>query len=102
MSIQKLHVPDKGVCLVVFSVPNTVVENIEKIALVGDFNNWDQKANLMKKTRKGDYTCKVELSVGTNYQFRYLINESNWVNEQDADGYSETPYPETLNSIVSL
>jgi hypothetical protein len=44
----------------------------------------------------------VELKKGCSYQFRYLLGQSQWENDPDADGYLPTPFEDSQNSVVSL
>jgi hypothetical protein len=46
MAIKKEYSKDKSVCKVTFSLPREVAMQFDEIAIVGDFNNWDPKANL--------------------------------------------------------
>ncbi len=100
MSIQKRFLTDKGVCRVTFSLPKSIVEHANKIAVVGDFNGWCAEKNLMKKTKSGKFESAVDLPLGKHYQFRYLIDDDKWESDMEADGLSETPYKETFNSVV--
>jgi hypothetical protein len=38
MSIKKKFFPEKGICRVVFTLPETVTNQAIKVAIVGDFN----------------------------------------------------------------
>ena len=40
MSIKKTFFPEKGVCRVIFSLPDSLVDHVKKVAIVGDFNDW--------------------------------------------------------------
>ncbi len=100
MSIQKQFLPEKGVCRVIFTLPESVVDHANKVAVVGDFNNWQTEKNLMKKNKTGRFTCTLELPIGRDYQFRYLIDKYNWESEWDADALAPTPYEETYNSVI--
>lgn len=89
----------KPVCQVTFSLPAAVQG--ETVYLVGDFNNWDEAATPMKKNAKtGDFTAKLDLELGKEYQFRYLVNGTEWHNDWEADKYVPNPYSGD-NSVVS-
>ena len=68
--------------------------------LVGEFNGWDIWANPMKKSRDGSFKATLNLEAGREYQFRYLVDESVWENDWDADRYLPTPYGSSENSVV--
>jgi len=100
MSIQKKFNVKHGVCRVVFTLPKTVVDHAQQVAVVGDFNNWQQDKNLMKKNKSGTFQCSLDLPIGKDYQFRYLIDKYTWESDWDADALAETPYEETYNSVI--
>jgi 1,4-alpha-glucan branching enzyme len=50
-----------------------------EIFLVGDFNNWDTSANLMKKDKTGIWKATVSLRPG-RYEYRFLV-DGNWAND---------------------
>jgi 1,4-alpha-glucan branching enzyme len=100
MSITKTFFPGKGVCRVVFTLPDYLVDHVKKVNLVGDFNDWHPEMHPMKKIRKGNFKYTLELPLGKDYQFRYLIDGHRWENDWEADGLTPTPYEEEFNSIV--
>ena len=59
----------------------------DALSLFGDFNNWDTNALEMKKLKTGEFTCLIELEKGKTYEFRYLVNGKDWVNDLEADSY---------------
>ena len=81
-------------------LPKEATNRSESICVVGDFNNWDIHANPMTKTKNEDWTTRLELERGKEYQFRYLIDESIWENDWDADRYVKSCYSDCDNSMV--
>ncbi len=73
----------KGICQVTFSVPTEA--GGQKAFLVGEFNNWDQHATPMKRAAAGNLAVTLNLPTGKEYRFRYLLNESRWENDAQAD-----------------
>jgi 1,4-alpha-glucan branching enzyme len=51
----------------------------QKVYLAGNFNNWDTRANLMKKDKKGIWKTIVSLKPG-RYEYRFLV-DGNWEND---------------------
>jgi 1,4-alpha-glucan branching enzyme len=102
MCILKKFIPNKGICRVTFTLPESVATNSEKVALVGDFNDWDTNKHLMKKIKDGRFICIVNLPMWKKYQFRYLLDDTRWENDWDKDGLAETPFTETFNSLLIL
>ncbi len=50
-----------------------------KVYLAGEFNNWDTRANLMKKDRKGIWKTTLSLKPG-RYEYRFF-RDGNWEND---------------------
>lgn len=95
--LKKQTLKTKPVCKVTFTLPEQI--KAETAFLVGDFNNWDEKATPMKKQKSG-FTITLELEKGKEYQFRYLVNGTEWHNDWDADKYVPNPFSGD-NSVVS-
>jgi len=101
MSIIKKIIIKKGVCRLKFVVTDTLVDHPKEAAVVGDFNNWDPRRGKMQKSKTGYFEKTIELPLGRDYQFRYLINKCHWENDWQADAYIPTPYGEDDNMILS-
>ena len=71
----------------------------ESVKLVGDFNGWNAEANPMKKNKSGLWKTDLKLDAG-EYQFRYLVNESEWLND-DATEVVPNSYGST-NSVANV
>jgi hypothetical protein len=54
----------------------------------------------MQKLENGDYTIAFSLQPGRANQFRYLVDESKWINDSNADKYVKSPYENIYNSVV--
>ena len=85
---------------VMFRLPEVAAHDAKRVCVVGDFNKWDTNANPMQKLENGDYTIAFNLESGREYQFRYLVDGSKWVNDSDADKYVKSPYMNIYNSVV--
>ncbi|NJP05640.1 MAG: glycoside hydrolase family 13 [Chloroflexaceae bacterium] len=70
----------------------------ETIHLVGDFNGWSVTATPMRLNEYG-WSVSLELDAGKAYQYRYLINGSEWYNDWRADRYEPNEYGGD-NSVV--
>lgn len=93
--IKKRFFKTKDEVEVTFEWPKGEVENI---ALAADFNQWEvTPMKLNRKTKM--YNYKVRLPKNQSFQFRYLINESLWENEPNADGYTQNNFGDD-NSIL--
>ena len=98
--IKKEYLKSRKTCKVTFRLPRIAATDAKSVCIVGDFNNWNLYANPMKKLKNGNYTITLELEPGREYQFRYLIDESKWENDWNADKYVKSPYGDSDNSVV--
>ncbi len=48
-----------------------------KVHLVGSFNNWNAKANPLKKDMRGTWTTQVDLKPG-KHEYKFLVDGSWW------------------------
>lgn len=85
-----------GKVRVTFAMPATVWA--DSIHVVGDFNNWDQRATPLRQSETGWMTT-LELDAGQSYQYRYLMNGDDWYNDWQADAYATNEYGGD-NSVV--
>lgn len=98
--VNKMLPETKNTISVKFRLPQAAASNSKNVYVVGDFNNWDTNASPMKKLENGDYSIKLDLEPGREYQFRYLIDGSRWENDRNADKYVRSPYGDCYNSVV--
>lgn len=102
MSLKKKYLKSKPVCKVSFSLPKDAAQSAKKVAIVGDFNEWNESANFMKKLKNGSFSSTIDLASGKEYQFRYLIDGKVWENDWVADGYATNAYAGEENSVVAV
>jgi 1,4-alpha-glucan branching enzyme len=102
MSIQKKFLKSKPVCKVTFKISEKVSDGAENAYVVGEFNDWSTSATPMKRLKNGSFSATVDLAKNRSYQFRYLLGQSKWENDPEADGYLPTPYGDSQNSVISL
>jgi 1,4-alpha-glucan branching enzyme len=96
--LKKEYPKTKSMCKVTFYTPSEI--HAEVIYLVGDFNNWDEKQMPMQKLKDGRFKLTLELDKGRDYQFRYLVNGTDWHNDWEADKYVPNPFSGD-NSVVT-
>jgi 1,4-alpha-glucan branching enzyme len=97
--LKKQPLKSKPVCKVTFTLPEAI--KAETAFLVGDFNNWDEKSTPMKMVKKsGQFSITLDLETGREYQFRYLVNGTEWHNDWHADKYVPNPFSGD-NSVVT-
>jgi hypothetical protein len=42
----------------------------------------------------------LNLEIGREYQFRYLVDDKEWENDMEADKFVPTPYGDSENSVI--
>ena len=103
MSIKKQKVKDKSKTKVTFTIAKEIAKDFNKAVIVGDFNNWDQKVTPMKKSKKdGAFTKSIELDDNAEYEFRYLLDDNTWLNDEQADKHVPTYFLDSENSVIIL
>jgi 1,4-alpha-glucan branching enzyme len=96
MAIAKQYLKTKPVCKVTFTVP---AEEAKKVAVVGDFNDWNPKKSALKKLKNGTFKGSVDLPKESSYEFKYWIDGS-YVTEAEADGYQWNDYAGSENALL--
>jgi 1,4-alpha-glucan branching enzyme len=99
--IKKEMLDGKNTCKVTFTLDNGSVSEAKRVSLVGEFNDWDPSADPMKRTKGGGFSKSVKLDCGDRYQFRYVIDDSIWANDAEADDYVPSPFG-CDNSVVDV
>ena len=102
MSLKKQFLKSKPVCKVTFTLEAELVDGGKQVALLGEFNNWDPAESSMRKLKDGSFTKTLDLEVGHNYPFRYLVDGDRWVNDKEADQYTRSTVPGQQNCVVEL
>jgi len=103
MSIKKQYLKSKPVCKLSFRVTKEEAQGADTVKIVGEFNEWDKDAKPMKKLKSGDFTQTLNLETGKEYQFKYLVNDTTWTNESEADKMVPNGIVEgEFNSVIDL
>ncbi|WP_339136599.1 MAG: isoamylase early set domain-containing protein [Candidatus Electrothrix sp. GW3-4] len=95
----KNYTKTKKKCRVTFKYPNQ--EHAGSARLAGEFNHWSTTDTPMKRLKDGSFSVTISLIAGCSYTFRYVLDESIWVNDPEADEYVANEHGET-NSVVIL
>ena len=98
MSLNKKYLKSKPICKVTFKVLKNECNAAEKVAIAGDFNDWQETP--MKRLKSGDFSLTLDLPTEHAYQFRYRLNEVEWENDWHADAYVPSPVSLEENSVV--
>ncbi len=103
MSISKKYLKTKPICKVTFRIPPEIGNMHRKASLLGSFNNWNQSANRMRKLIKdGSFSVVVDLDINKEYEFKYLLDDEIWLNDDNPDKEVKTHFGDSSNSIVAV
>ncbi len=100
MSVKKQYLKSKDRCKVTFRIPKPAAPAAKTVHIVGEFNSWSTVKTPMKRLKSGEFTAVVELAAGREYQFRYLIDQTTWENDWEADRYVKSDFGDCENSVV--
>ncbi|MBX3241753.1 MAG: isoamylase early set domain-containing protein [Chitinophagaceae bacterium] len=95
--VQKTYFKTKDYCKVKFSVKP---ENAETVEILGLNSDWS-KAVAMNKKKDGSFAVDINLPKDSKHEFKYLVNEQEWINEPEADSEAPNIFGGT-NSIITL
>ena len=73
-----------------FTLPAAYVADATQGILLGEFNNWNTEEGIfLQKKEDGSMVAELSLTPGKTYQYRYLLNDGRWVNDDSSKAYSE-------------
>lgn len=102
MSIKKQFLKSRPVCKVKFTLPKEQAVGAEQAFLVGEFNDWDSEAIAMKRLKTGAFTATLELPKDSEYQFRYRLDNDQWINDEMADYTVPSNIGQEHNGVITL
>ena len=94
--LEKKFTPKRTVCKVTFKIPDEWAQN--SVQLVGDFNDWNEKADSLKK-KNNHWETTLRLKPESEYHFKYLLDGEKWENDDAADRYIANEFG-TDNSVL--
>lgn len=95
--LQRTFVKSKGAYKVKFTLKPANAETVEILGLYGD---WDTPIALSKK-KDGSFSVEVTLPKDMKHEFKYRVNESEWLIEEDADAQEPNEFG-SENSVLVL
>jgi 1,4-alpha-glucan branching enzyme len=102
VSLKKQYLKSNGQCKVTFRLPKAAAAEANTVHIVGEFNNWSTVETPMKRLKSGEFTVVVPLAPGRDYQFRYLIDQTSWENDWEADRYVKSDFGDCENSVITV
>ena len=88
---------------ITFTLPAANIIGASECVLLGEFNNWNLEEGVyLKKQADGSMSAEVELTAGEDYQYRYLLSNGRWVNDDAEKITSEMLGYPVVNCIVRV
>jgi 1,4-alpha-glucan branching enzyme len=100
MSVKKQYFKTKPYCKVTFRLNKKVAQGAHRVAIAGEFNNWQTQDTLMKPLKNGDFTATIRLEPGREYQYRYVVDGRHWLTDSTADKVKHCDFANDKNSVV--
>ena len=95
--LQKTYFKTKDYCKVKFTFN---VENAETVEILGLNSDW-QNSIVMSKKKDGTFICDVSLPKNSQHEFKYRVNEKEWLTEPQADGQQQNEFG-GQNSVIVI
>ena len=95
--VQKTYFKTKDYCKVKFTFN---IEDAETVEILGLNSDWENSI-VMSKKKDGSFTCDVSLPKNTQHEFKYLVDETKWINDPEADSQSPNEFGGS-NSVIVL
>ncbi len=95
--VQKKYFKTKDYCKVKFTY---AVENANTVQVLGLNSDWTNSITMTRK-KDGTFTCDISLPKDTRHEFKYLVNESEWLNDPEADAQHPNEFGGS-NSVIVL
>jgi len=99
MSISKQFLKSKPECKVTFTVPAIEAQSVE---VAGAFNNWTPNELPLKKRKDGVFKGTINLPVNNSFEFKYIVDGTTWVNDEQADKFVWNDFAGSENGILEL
>lgn len=95
--LQKTYFKTKDYCKVKFSL-NT--GNAESIEILGLNSDWKNPVSMSRK-KDGSFSVHINLPKDSTHEFKYLVDQKEWLNDPEADGEMPNEYGGS-NSVITL
>lgn len=75
----------------------------QSISVIGTFNNWDEKKNVMKKDDQGIWSCTIRnAKEGDSYKYRVVRENGDTIDKVDPYAFYSELRPNNASIISSL
>lgn len=88
---------------VTFILPAETAGTATTGLVLGEFNNWNEQDGIsLEKQQDGSLTAIASLAPGKRYEYRYLLNDGRWVNDNSAIEYVSVAGLSVENCVIDL
>ena len=77
--------------------PDQNSDTVQTVSVAGDFNNWNQDKNMLRKTEDGSFSLSMNLNSGT-YRYKSVINNKIW----ESDRLNSEKLPDGMGGYNSV
>jgi len=74
----------------------------DTVHLVGSFNAWNRTSHPLHQQRNGSWSLTIDLPANQEFQFRYLLNGTDWHNDWAADKYVRNEYGSDNSVVITV
>lgn len=88
---------------ITFNLPAEAMQGVNEAIVLGDFNSWNpENAPKLEKQKDGSFNTVLALEAGKTYQYRFLLDNTRWVNDYNAQRYQAVPGYGVENSVITI
>ena len=88
---------------VIFTLPSESVANATEGLLLGEFNNWNLEEGIhLQKKEDGSMIAELSLTAGKTYEYRYLLSDGRWVNDNNGKTFSQVYGHAVENCVLTV
>ena len=86
-----------------FTLPAEIVAGAERGILVGEFNGWNVEEGIwLEKAEDGSLRTELVLTGGKTYEYRYLLSDGRWVNDNREKTWPDAYGVTVENCLVAV
>ena len=88
---------------ITFSLPAEAMQGAVEAIILGDFNSWNpENAPKLVRQEDGTFNAVVPLETGKTYHYRFLLDNTRWVNDYHAQKYEAVPELYIDNCVITV
>lgn len=69
------------------------------VTIAGEFNDWNPQSHALKQRKDGVWSITLRLSREREYQYRFVVNGTDWVTDYQPDRTAPNQYGD-VNAVV--